>query len=49
MRDSVGSNCMIEAAVTDLPQPLSPTMHSVLPFLISKDTPFSALLQRLLV
>ena len=30
-------------AVTDLPQPLSPTMQSVFPFRISNETPFTAL------
>ena len=38
MRERVGKSCIMEDAVTDLPHPLSPTMHSVLPFLMVKDT-----------
>ena len=49
MRESVGSNCIIVAAVTLLPQPLSPTIQSVLPFSTSKETPLTALLHRLFV
>ena len=35
-------NCMIELAVTLLPQPLSPTMPRVWPFASAKSTPFTA-------
>jgi hypothetical protein len=40
---------MMAAAVADLPQPLSPTMQSVLPRRSSNETPLTALLHRLLV
>ena len=40
-----GSRPMIESAVTDLPQPLSPTMASVSPGRRSKDTPSTAACQ----
>ena len=36
------SNRIIALAVTDLPDPLSPTSANVSPFLILKDMPFTA-------
>ena len=44
IRESFGNSCIIDDAVTLLPQPDSPTTHKVLPFLTWKDTPLIALL-----